>query len=444
MEITQSTYNLLEIMPNAAMILSTTTQKITFANKLCHQAFPFGIGDRVEVIIADANKLLEPEEINVSIRNQLQAQQRYIWPQIGLRMRSGKVQNYDINVSYVDRSMRDVYLVFSPSAQDRTQMETEHKYYEIISSTSFSYPFFLDIRKKRIEFFGPIAEQFHLPPVMENFPEPVLVGGMLLEEDLPAYHRMVDRMYRGDPPRGTFRSYTPEGDILQYTVNYVVKRDENGEPIELIGDFVNQTNTSTVSEEEVKKNSQNHVLVHQIKAHFFFNTLNTISALCKQDAAKADDAIRTFAAYMRSYMYLINEEKNIPFEQELSLVKSSLEIEKLRFPGSFTYSLDLGYDDFEIPPLSLQPIVENALLHGLRKTGHHGELKISTEKVGESVRVVVSDNGLGFDTSILDQSDSIGLNNLKKRIKLMSHGSVQIESQLGQGTEVVIALPTAG
>lgn len=135
-----------------------------------------------------------------------------------MRMRSGAVRNYDVNARYVDENNSDIYLVFSPSAQDREQVEMEHKYYEIISSTSFSYPFYLDIRKKRIEFFGPIAEQFKLPPMMENFPEPVLAGGMLLKEDLPGYLRMVERMYRGDPPAGSFRSYTPEGDILEYAV----------------------------------------------------------------------------------------------------------------------------------------------------------------------------------------------------------------------------------
>lgn len=443
MEVAQSTYSLLETIPNAALILTVASKQIVFANEACQQAFAFGMGDTVESLIADASEILTTEELDGSIRVQLKVQKVYTWKRVGIRTRSGKVCNYDVYARYVDDSNRAVYLVFSPSAQDREQMEMEHKYYEIISSTAFSYPFYLDIRKKRIEFFGPISEQFGLPPVMENFPEPVLAGGMLLEEDLPGYMSMVERMYRGDPPSGHFRSYTPEGDILEYTVNYVVNRDETGAPIELIGDFINRKGSADDSGEEQKKQSQNKVLVHQIKAHFFFNTLNTISALCKQDAAKADDAIRTFAAYMRSYMYLINEEKNIPFEQELSLVMSSLEIEKLRFPNSFTYSLDLGYDDFELPPLSLQPIVENALLHGLRKTGRHGELKISTEKIGETVRVVISDNGMGFDTALLEHSKSIGLRNLIERIKLMACGTVQIESQEGQGTDVVITLPIA-
>lgn len=186
---------------------------------------------------------------------------------------------------------------------------------------------------------------------------------------------------------------------------------------------------------------QEHVPMQQIKAHYFFNTLNTISALCKQDAAEADRAIKLFAAYMRGYMHLINEQKCIPFEKEMELVKSSLEIELLRFPASFSYELILEYQDFSIPPLSLQPIVENALLHGLRKTSRYGELRIISRKVQNAVEIRVLDNGAGFDTSILKDSESVGVKNLTRRLEVMANGRVHITSTLGAGTEVVIVIP---
>lgn len=141
-------------------------------------------------------------------------------------------------------------------------------------------------------------------------------------------------------------------------------------------------------------------------------------------------------------MYLINESDMIPFEQELTLVKSTLEIEKLRFPNSFTYELDLDIKNFDIPPLTLQPIVENALLHGLRRTGHHGTLKLKSHTADDAIYITITDDGLGFDTSVLAKTKSIGLKNLTRRIEMMVAGTVSIQSELGKGTTAVITIPT--
>lgn len=332
------------------------------------------------------------------------------------------------------------------------QMAQQNAYYNTISEAAYSYPFHLDVQARRMEFFDPklahlLSSLHNLSLVMENFPETVLSSGLLCAEDTEAYLTVVDRMYKGEPPQGSFRCYDPKGALLRYSLNYVVIRDAFGNPIEVTGDFIIQTETSlTETAPAAHPNPQPQeplILAHQIKAHFFFNTLNTISALCKQDADKAEDAICTFATYMRSYMYLINEHALIPFEQELTLVKSTLEIEKIRFANSFTYQLDLQDVGFEIPPLSLQPIVENALLHGLRRTGRHGTLKIGAYRVGNFHRIIISDDGMGFDTSILKESKSIGLQNLTQRIEMMLGGTVSISSEIGKGTHVVVQLPIA-
>lgn len=193
--------------------------------------------------------------------------------------------------------------------------------------------------------------------------------------------------------------------------------------------------------EENYNKLQNTTLIQQIKAHYFFNTLNTISSLCKYDARGADHAIKTLASYMHSYMHLINEQENIPFEKELELVKSSLEIEAMRFPDTFTYHIEIEYGEFLLPPLSIQPIVENAMIHGFRKMDAEGVLVIRTQKVGNRVQVIVADNGMGFEPSILEKSESIGLKNLEKRIEIMANGSLSIKSSINKGTEVIIELP---
>ncbi len=449
MKLAESTTTLMTLIPQALAIIDLNSKTIAEANPRFQTLFGIAPGSPVQDLDALFEQTPLLDNATKTITMDLQARRASTWPQFSMHTMNNGLSNFDLHLNYLDESRTSLYLIFSPSAQDLEQMEQQNSYYETISASSFSYPFYLNIKTRRMEFFGPIMEQFKLPEMMENFPDPVIAGGMILEEDLADYLAMVERMYKGEPPTGFFRSYTPNGDILGYTVNYTVKLDEDGQPSEIIGDFINKQADipDHVPMEQIQpaaenpNGEKNKVLVHQIKAHFFFNTLNTISALCKQDVAKADKAIQTFAAYMRSYMYLITEDNNIPFDQELSMVRSSLEIERMRFPDSFTYTLDLKCRDFELPPLSLQPIVENALLHGLRKTGHHGQLRIATERLDDVIQIVVEDDGRGFDTAILKESKSIGLKNMVERVKLMVDGTVTIESQRGKGTRAVIEIP---
>lgn len=193
--------------------------------------------------------------------------------------------------------------------------------------------------------------------------------------------------------------------------------------------------------EENYNQLQNTTLMQQIKGHFFFNTLNTISALCKYDVKEANNAINIFANYMRQYMNTISESKNISFTKELEIVESTLKIEKLRYPDTFIYEIDLEFTDFKIPPLSIQPIIENSIIHGLRRTGNKGVISVKTVKFANEVHVIISDNGVGFDTSILKNTESIGLKNLKNRLHIMSKAKMKIESEKDKGTTTTLIIP---
>lgn len=182
-------------------------------------------------------------------------------------------------------------------------------------------------------------------------------------------------------------------------------------------------------------------LMHQIKAHFIFNTLNAISALCKQDAHKADLAVKLFARYLRAYMNLINQEENIDFLQELNLVQAYLDIEKLRFETGFSFDIQTDFVNFKVPPLSIQPMVENAVVHGLRQTAHPGTITLHSTRVGDWARVTVTDNGAGFDPSILKKDPSVGLSNLQKRVEILCNGQVLIRSTPGHGTQITLLVP---
>lgn len=188
---------------------------------------------------------------------------------------------------------------------------------------------------------------------------------------------------------------------------------------------------------------QNTSLVQQMKAHFIFNVLNTISAYCKEDAKKADHAIRTFAAYLRSYLFYINQQETITIQQELDMVQSYLNIEQMRFESKISYCVEMDYADFRIPPLTVQTLVENSVIHGIQPKSGSGEIRIRTLRTGTSAQVIISDTGVGFDTKKQPKDSSVGLSNVTKRVHIMSQGTVQIQSQMGQGTTVTITIPLA-
>ncbi len=180
----------------------------------------------------------------------------------------------------------------------------------------------------------------------------------------------------------------------------------------------------------------------QLEAHFIFNALNTISAYCKTDPAEADRAIVTFASYLRSYLHLIKQEANIPFEQELHLVEDYLIIQQMRFGDELRFNFDTEYRDFDVPAFSIYTIVENAIVHGIRGQHQSGVIIISTEKTDGFIQVTVADTGVGFDTTQPIKSSSVGMSNTKERFTLMKNATLSIESSIGVGTTVTVMIPT--
>ncbi len=444
MNVSQNVSNLMAVIPCPLMIIGLENYTVLRTNEACTEQFGVAAGATTNEIAALMQHNAERvTSISASMQLALQEETCGVLHHINVQTLTHGTAPYDIRVNYLDDQRSAVYVTLTPSAHELQRMEQQNQYFNTHSAISYSFPFSLDVKAKRMTIFDPTLEEF-LPVVMDDFPKDVLHSGWLHKPDTEAYLRVVDRMYKGEPPEGEFRFLSPEGELLLYTLNYVVNRDEQGAPFEISGDFIIQSDLTVKTTAAASTPKQQTILAHQIKAHFYYNTLNTISALCKQDAMQADHAITTFASYMRSYMHLINEEENISFRQELSLVKSTLEIERLRFSDSFTYEFDLETEDFQIPPLTLQPLVENGLLHGLRRTGRSGKLTITTRKVGKGVRIIIADNRLGFDTKTLESTTSIGVKNLTKRIELMVNGTVTIQSEIGKGTQSIIDIPFAG
>ncbi len=183
------------------------------------------------------------------------------------------------------------------------------------------------------------------------------------------------------------------------------------------------------------------LLTQQMKAHFIFNTLNTISALCKEDAAAADHATKLFAKYLHSYTYLMRHSDNIPFERELEHIRAYLEIEKLRFGDALHCVYQLEETDFALPPLTIAPIVENAVVHGIRARAQAGTLTIASRHVGGAIEITVTDDGVGFDARTQSSEECAGLRGIETRLTLTANATLHIESEVLEGTCVTVRIP---
>lgn len=181
-------------------------------------------------------------------------------------------------------------------------------------------------------------------------------------------------------------------------------------------------------------------LTSQINAHFLGNALNSISAYCKEDPEKADRAVQLLGKYMREYMHLVDTGDDVYVEDELYLVQLYYEIQKTRFGDAIQFEIINEFDDFQLPPLSLQPLVENAVWHGIRSSIEEGVVKIKTMKSNNMGVVIISDNGVGFEMDSAETYMGVSLTNVKARILEMG-GTMHIHSRTGQGTEVVLRVP---
>lgn len=185
------------------------------------------------------------------------------------------------------------------------------------------------------------------------------------------------------------------------------------------------------------------LVVSQIRPHFIFNTLNAISYLCTTDPKLAEETVSVFAKYLRGNLDFNSKKRFISFSSELGHVKAYLHIEKLRFDERINVEYNIEYDSFMIPSLSVQPIVENAVKHGICKRDEGGTIKISSYKTNKYYEIVVEDNGVGFDINKKekDNKSHIGIDNVRKRLEMLCSGELIINSEVGKGTTSIIRIP---
>lgn len=189
------------------------------------------------------------------------------------------------------------------------------------------------------------------------------------------------------------------------------------------------------------QNSRIVLAMSQIRTHFIFNVLNAISGMCKYDPETADETVITFARYLRDNIDIMQEDRLIPFSKELQHVKDYVALEQVRFGDRIRFVSDIKAEDFYIPALVLQPVVENAIKHGLTPKKDGGTVMLRTETDGEKIFIIISDDGVGFDLERQTKKDGVGIENVRFRLCHMSGGTMDINSNEGQGTTVTITIP---
>lgn len=205
----------------------------------------------------------------------------------------------------------------------------------------------------------------------------------------------------------------------------------------------NEQMANYIEKEKENAHLQTEIMLSQIQPHFLNNTLVAIGRLCN-GVPEAKAALYKFTNYLQGNMDGLFKTVPIPFATELDHTKAFLELEQLRFREKLNVVYDLEATEFLLPTLTLQPIVENAVEHGVRENEDGaGTVTISSREYPDRWEISVSDDGPGFDPGEIlnDGEHHIGLQNVRERLRHVSGGGLRIDSAPGKGCRVTIELP---
>ena len=184
------------------------------------------------------------------------------------------------------------------------------------------------------------------------------------------------------------------------------------------------------------------IMLSQIQPHFMHNMLTTIMYMCRTEPEEAEKTVGQFADYLRANMDSLTLKQCIQFETELKHVKTYWSLEEKRFGDKIRAVYDIQENSFMLPSLTIQPIVENAVKHGMRK-GKQLTVTIRTYSDVNNYYVEINDDGRGFDVNEFenDGKSHIGIKNVQQRLKMMCGGELMVNSVPDQGTDAVIKIP---
>ncbi len=240
----------------------------------------------------------------------------------------------------------------------------------------------------------------------------------------------IVRFYRTDQMVGTFLRLAIllyALDILGISIRMIYRKMQENQELE-----------------ERLKRSRAELMASQIRPHFIYNTLNSIRALIRVDPETAMRTVNDFSTYLRSNLDHVVDREMIPFSDELRHIQAYLNIEQVRFEERLQVEMDIRAKSFRVPPLSIQPLVENAVKHGICRKMSGGTVTVRSYEEKDACVVEVLDDGVGFDVSAAESPENedglghVGLKNICFRVQEIAGGSLSVESQPGVGTKVTV------
>lgn len=200
---------------------------------------------------------------------------------------------------------------------------------------------------------------------------------------------------------------------------------------------------SQFSQQEMElQNTRAALVLSQIQPHFLFNSMAAVMDLCDTDPQEAKAALQELSDYLHYKISAMSHSYVVSFREDLDFLNNYLKLEKRRFGSRLNVEYDIQAMDFQIPLLTLQPLVENSIRHGISKKTGGGTIRVRSWENTEYCSILVEDDGVGFDThQPLDSSgEHVGLSNVRRRLAAMCGGTLTVRSVPGNGTAVEITI----
>ena len=193
--------------------------------------------------------------------------------------------------------------------------------------------------------------------------------------------------------------------------------------------------------EEELRDAKVLTMMNQIRPHFIYNTLSSVYVLCRDDTPRAMEVIQDFTAYLQANFTAISATDLIAFSDELRHTKAYLAVEAIRYGDKLSVDFDTRHTAFRLPALTLQPLVENAVKHGLGRGVGPEHITVRTRAEEGCAVITVEDDGPGMKPASEDSEAHIGLANVRERLELMCGGTLDVAPRSGGGTVVTVSIP---
>lgn len=286
----------------------------------------------------------------------------------------------------------------------------------------------------RLILTGPFYSMLVIPPLLLMI---INLLAIIQRRTVLTYHQ-----------RQAFFAYTivPLASVLLQAVLFdlrIVVIGTNIATLAMFG-FVQADQTEThVRQREKAARQQAQVMALQMRPHFIYNVMTSIYYLCVQNPERAQQVTLDFTNYLRANFDAVAQESEVPFSKELEHTRAYLSVEQARLEDTLIVDIDCPYTTFRLPPLTLQPLVENAVKHGADPELPPLHVCITSKKAADCSIIMVEDTGPGFDKATLADDTASALGNIRERLATCG-STLEISPRQGGGTVAIMRIPTKG